>query len=629
MKYLVTGLMVSALALSAGVANAEPTEILPQNSADASAMVQPLRGKDAYRAIFAALRASNWAEAKTRTLALDADDPVRPVALAKLYTAKASPRVELFDLLDLLNKASWLPESDQLGRMAKSRGAELVPNGPQIQKLVWLGTAPKRRYVATVKEDLAAQALVSQIIPFIKNDDPAGAEALINAAEAGRLSPAAPMTYAATAASPTSGTLGDPLGLNLTGATAQQQPAMVQPLPAPTPARLSPDGLAEVRQRVAWSYYIENDDANARRLAKRALDSGSSCDWAVQAHWTIGLSAWRQNDSKTAAASFAEVARRSTSEDMRAAGAYWAARAWMNAGKPELVEGLLRQAAGSRDSFYGMLARETLGIPAPTAQTMVGTRDLDKLGQRPAVKAALAMRDIGEDTLADALLRRQAELGGGKDFDALLALTDTLDMPETQLWLAHHGPAGHEPDSFARFPAPHWRPDGGWRVDPGLVYAHALQESNFRSKVVSPAGARGLMQVMPGTARLVGGTADQLFAPSTNIEYGQRYLEQLRDSPATGGLLPKVMAAYNAGPAPVLRWNSEVRDGGDPLLFMESLPYYETRAYVNIVMRNYWMYQLRGNGKAQAMTAMAEGKWPVFPTMRGGKVAFASIRKTR
>ena len=98
---------------------------------------------------------------------------------------------------------------------------------------------------------------------------------------------------------------------------------------------------------------------------------------------------------------------------------------------------------------------------------------------------------------------------------------------------------------------------------------------------------------------------------------------------ATGGLLPKIMAAYNAGPAPVERWNSEVRDGGDPLLFMESLPYYETRAYVNIVMRNYWMYQLRQSGRAEALTAMTQGKWPAFPAIKGGKVAQVSYRMTR
>jgi len=578
-KYSLSAMATSLLSLSSIGAHAEApgpdiTSISPKDTGSAIQAVQPLQGKAAYRAIFASLRAAQWSEAKSLALSLDKHDPIRAVALSELYTDAKSPRTELFDLLDLLNTASWLPDADQLGRMAKKRGAELLPDSPRVQKLMWVGTAPKRGYLPTTKNDAAAQALVARIQPYIRDDNPAGAEALLRETEAG----------------------------------------------------LSPDGLAEVRQRVAWSYYIENDDTNARRLASRVLESGSRSDWTAQAHWTIGLAAWRQNDPRSAAISFAEVSKRASTKDMQAAGAYWAARAWMNAGRPDQVQGYMRMAAAQSDSFYGLLARETLGIQAPSAQPTADKRSAQKLKQQPAVKAAIALHDIGEDELAGELLRRQGKIGNKRDYDALLQLTDSMNLPQTQLWLAHRGPTGHKPDAFAGFPRPQWTPDGGWRVDPSLIFAHTLQESNFRTNVVSPAGARGLMQVMPGTARLVSGSPSQLFKPSTNMEYGQRYLEQLRDTRATGGLLPKVMAAYNAGPTPVERWNSEVRDMGDPLLFMESLPYYETRAYVNIVMRNYWMYQMRDDGKAEALTAMAQGAWPAFPTIRNSKVKNLSYR---
>src|SRR5204863_2701784 len=69
--------------------------------------------------------------------------------------------------------------------------------------------------------------------------------------------------------------------------------------------------------------------------------------------------------------------------------------------------------------------------------------------------------------------------------------------------------------------------------------------------------------------------------PSVNMEIGQSYLEQLRDQPFTGGLLPKVIASYNAGPTPVANWNTMIKDGGDPLLYIESIPYWETRGYVD------------------------------------------------
>ncbi len=131
----------------------------------------------------------------------------------------------------------------------------------------------------------------------------------------------------------------------------------------------------------------------------------------------------------------------------------------------------------------------------------------------------------------------------------------------------------------ARYPTPNWAPDSGWRVEKALVYAHTLQESGFRNKVVSPAGAYGLMQIMPAAAtdfaRERGVSIDRsaLTKPSTNMDIGQRHLERLRDmTGVTGGLLPKVIAAYNAGPKPVGEWNSLVRDNGDPLLYIESIP---------------------------------------------------------
>jgi soluble lytic murein transglycosylase-like protein len=113
--------------------------------------------------------------------------------------------------------------------------------------------------------------------------------------------------------------------------------------------------------------------------------------------------------------------------------------------------------------------------------------------------------------------------------------------------------------------------------------------------------------------------------PATNLAFGQENLEMLRDSPATGGLLPKIMAAYNAGLSPVTRWNSEIRDQGDPLLYMESIPYWETRGYVAIVMRNYWMYERQAGGASESRTALAQGMWPTFPELSGG----GAVRLTR
>ena len=101
------------------------------------------------------------------------------------------------------------------------------------------------------------------------------------------------------------------------------------------------------------------------------------------------------------------------------------------------------------------------------------------------------------------------------------------------------------------------------------------------------------MQVRPGTAgdlirwRGIQGDPNRLTDPVNNIEFGQTYLEYLRDLASTGGLLPKVIASYNAGPAPIAEWNLRY-DQSDPLLYIESIPYWETRGYgPSLALLNY------------------------------------------
>ena len=108
-----------------------------------------------------------------------------------------------------------------------------------------------------------------------------------------------------------------------------------------------------------------------------------------------------------------------------------------------------------------------------------------------------------------------------------------------------------------------------------------------------------------------------LIQPATNIALGQAYLRELADSGGTGGLLPKVIAAYNAGPTSVANWNARGRNLADPLLFIESIPFTETRAYVAIVLRNYWMYQRHSGAQPVSLTAISQGLWPRFPGLPG------------
>jgi len=512
-----------------------------------------------WRGVFAAIRAEQWASANAGIDAL-AEHPLKAVARAELYTARNSPKADLAAIEALIAAAPELPKASQLQRMAIARGSLDPPSIVSQGRVVPLGSAPRRHRSTPVQGEPAADALRTAMEPLVKSDSAVEAEALF------------------AAASPT----------------------------------LSAEARAEAAQRVAWIYYVTGQDADAKRIAESGI-AGASGDWAAQAQWIAGLASWRLNDCNAAAAHFRAVAISRAESELVAAGAYWAARSEMACRRPQLVEPLMKAAARSPESFYGLVARETLGmdkrLPPPA-------RAPASIGQLPNVRRAVELAAIGERALAEEMLRHQCRIGSPSSHSALAAKARELELPAAAFWIAHNGPHGAVAATADRFPLPRWTPTGGWRVDPALAYAHVRQESDFRMSAVSPAGAVGLMQVRPGTAgdtaRARGVVVGNLADPATNLEYGQSFIELMRGKSATRGQLPKVIAAYNAGPLPVDRWNS-INDKGDPLLWIESLPYWETRYYVPAVLRNMWVYEGLAGTPQATLKAVAQHKWPAFP----------------
>jgi len=519
-----------------------------------------------FRALFGAMDANKWDDAKD-LLANAPTGPLKSIAQAEYYLDANSPRAELGSLLTLVNEAPHIPQAEQLGRLATKRGAQILPALPQRRRLSYVPGNTVRSKPKSIDGDNIASRIRGRIINHIKNDAPSSAERLLQESS----------------------------------------------------NSMSPEALTEFEQRIAWSYYIENDDRSALRMARKAQQGSGT--WVVHADWVAGLAAWRLKDCQTAADAFDKVGRRADNSEFEAAGLYWGARADVACGQPHKAQPKLQAAARQDDSFYGILAAQTLGMQnAKSASAeQFEKSDWRALQLHENVKAAIALVEIGKESLADEVLRHQAKIGEARDHSALLKLARELSLPRTQLWLAHNAPRGFKPDAQARFPAPKWKPDGGWRVDPALVYAHTLQESAFRHKAVSPANAIGLMQVRPGTAGDIAKAngksfrTSDLYRPSTNLEYGQSYLEYLDRSSITQGKLPKIAAAYNAGPGSMQRWNTEIRDNDDPLLFMESIPYVETRGYVSIILRNYWMYEQQAGINSSSADALAQNQWPKFP----------------
>ena len=514
--------------------------------------------------VFLAIRGSRWAEAQAGIAVLP-PSILTPVAKAELYTAKGSPMVSLEQIQSLLAEAPDLPEAEQLSRLAVTRGALTAPGYVRRRQITWLGNAPTRQRARSVSGEPMADQLRTQLDPLVKANDPANAEILL----------------------------------------------------MQTAPYLSYEARAEAGQRVAWTYYAINRDADARRVAD-TYRLGARGDWASQSAWVSGLASWRLNDCEAASRAFKEVASSAIQRELSAGGYYWAARAEQACRRPRAVEPLLKAAASSPESFYGLVARETLGMTKrlPTAPQYTSTN----VSGLPNVRRAEELVRIGHPWLAESLLKHQAQIGSVSDHRALLDLSRRLDLASAQYWLAHNGQPGAAVTPADRYPTPRWMPRNGWRIDPALALAHMRQESNFRADVVSPAGAVGLMQVLPGTAaqmsRMNGVPADNLFDPTSNIAFGQSFIESMRGSSATQGQLPKIIAAYNAGPLPVARWSAYLPGTGDPLLWIESIPYWETRYYVPSVFRNLWVYQGLAGAQTPTLSAIAQHRWPAFPTAR-------------
>ena len=522
-----------------------------------------------YASLFAAIEARNWDRVEVM-LAGRSEGPLHGAALAAYYLHPESPRIELPRIEAWLARYAQLPQAEAMVRLGQTRGLENPPRLPGARDLVRQPGSSKRIRPGTINDGTMPASVRAAILEHITNDDPDGARLLLDGVD----------------------------------------------------ATLSPQARAEWRYRVAWSYYIENQDAQAWALADTVRDNGSG-PWVAEGDWAAGLAAWRLGDCDKAAEAFQRSAAASTNPNLTAAAHYWASRALIRCRFPEKSDEQLRGAARFPETLYGMLAHEQLGreLPETHAQPDLTEADWRRLRDEDAVQQAVMLAEIGRrDEAADDLVWL-VRTGDPDDYPALSRLARALGLTGAQTFMAYNAPRGEGAHPSLRYPVTFRTPVGGWRVDPALAFAHALQESNFRERVVSPAGAIGLMQIMPITQREYAASINMssnadLKDPAVNLAFGQRTLESLSTASYTQGRLPKIMAAYNAGPSPVARWESEIRDAGDPLLYMESIPYWETRGYIAVVMRNYWMYLRQADAPAPSRIDLAENDWPQFPKVR-------------
>ena len=379
---------------------------------------------------------------------------------------------------------------------------------------------------------------------------------------------------------------------------------------------------ARLRGEVAVILFHAARDEEAYRIA---ADASAAMPRDAEIAFTAGLAAWGLHRWDAALVQFERAARgEGANAPLRAAAAFWTARAAVRARKPAQYVPWMMQAAQEPRTFYGLVARRALGLSPGFAWTrdLLGEAEATVLMETAAGWRALALLQIGQAARAEAELRglwAQAQ-GNPVLARAMMIVASLANLPNLSVQAAAaSGDADGKPRDYARYPLPALRPMGGFAVDPSLLYAIALQESRFDAGAISPAGARGLLQIMPATASFIandpglsGEGRFRLHDPAVSMELGQRYLLHLARTEVAGGDLIRILAAYNAGPGNLSRWQPAQRHRDDPFLFIEAIPLDETRDYVRQVLAHSWVYASRLGLPAPSLDALAAGRFPQF-----------------
>lgn len=360
-------------------------------------------------------------------------------------------------------------------------------------------------------------------------------------------------------------------------------------------------------------------DSDARSLFRRVATRYPSSTFAASARFRAAILALVKGDDRTAAGELDTLAlhRPRSSETLSAL--YWSGRAWDRVGDSATArarwEAVIAREPGS---YYAMLAARRLDrepwAPGATAETV--SSDSVVTG---ALRRAELLQELGMETEAELEYDWLAH-AAGPSVDSVLATAHAFrdrDLASRAIRLATRAlstGANRDQNVYrVLYPLAYERvltsEAERHRLDWALVAALIRQESGFEPTATSRAGARGLMQIMPSVGRRLAAAEDYhvwdaalLYQPDVSLELGMTHL---------AGLLrgydhvSHALAAYNAGSSRVKRW-LEKAGTEDPEVFVERIPFRETRDYVRIILRNRElyesMYRVRGGSSQRGVT---------------------------
>lgn len=387
--------------------------------------------------------------------------------------------------------------------------------------------------------------------------------------------------------------------------------ATIDPLQAPESARTA---IAIERRRNASAALNAGDAQAAYRLVSATgLDRGETY---ADAEWMAGwLALQKLNNPNIARDHFQRLTERVSTPVSLSRGYYWLSQAERALGQAASADAAARQAAAFNFTFYGQLSgNSSSAVDVQPATISLVSSMADRTALQTMMRALVWAGQSNDGVAVRALAPVIASaVETPQDIAQLAAVLRANDQPAVAIRAAKAGARRGVFALDANYPLMRINDRAlAAGPEPALIMAIARQESELDPRVVSPAGARGLMQVMPATAQQVSRSVGERYAlgrltaePDYNVLLGSAYLTQmLREF---DGSYVLAIAAYNAGPNRVKQWIGQY---GDPRLktvdtidWVESIPFGETRNYVQRVLENVQVYRQRLNPAASGMLA--------------------------
>jgi soluble lytic murein transglycosylase len=345
----------------------------------------------------------------------------------------------------------------------------------------------------------------------------------------------------------------------------------------------------------------------------------STRDTYTSLAWLAGETAYyKLGRPREAADMFRAYTDGARSPQTRSKGLYWAGRAAKKAGDNGQAQQYWSEAARFFDFFHGQLALEAMGQPLPQVGPSPALPQLSGSSVPAVFTAARLSSSFPGWKESNSFMKAIANSAKSEsDFLRAFAWSNAIGRPDLSVIAARSARIeGHGSMIRLGYPVVNVPPEhmSNWT----FVHAIARQESQFDRNATSHAGARGLMQLMPGTARETAGKIALSYRPEAlnsdityNIQLGSTYFQRMLSY--YNGSYPLAVAAYNAGPGNVNKWlarNGDPRGGGiDILDWIEQIPIFETRNYVHRVLENAVMYDHLNPDRARYKTAMPLSKY--------------------